>query len=141
MRKRTVKPIRVPHGGVNAQTALKLPKGIHVHESARCTSATRHEHGRIIRENTHQTNVNAAEPMLAQVRTDVAMKRRFTSLSFESVKFTTSSMTGEESREPDPKQFEYRTPRVLARLDKRERERSLRMQSAPSWPSPPPVPR
>jgi len=78
MRKRTVKPIRVPHGVVNAQTALKLPKGIHVHESGSLYICYKNEHGRIIRENTHQTNVNAAEPMLAQVRTDVAMKRRFT---------------------------------------------------------------
>ena len=120
MRKRTVKPIRVPHGVVNAQTALKLPKGIHVHESGSLYICYKNEHGRIIRENTHQTNVNAAEPMLAQVRTDVAMKRRFTSLSFESVKFIDIfndwwKNHGSRTRS----KFEYRTPRVLARLDKK----------------------
>ena len=65
----------------------RLPKGIHVHESGSVYICYKNEHGRIIRENTHQTDVRAAELMLAQARTDVAMKTRFTSLSFESVKF------------------------------------------------------
>src|SRR5580692_12845394 len=87
MRKRTVKPIRVPQGVVNAQNAWRLPKGIHVHESGSVYICYKNEHGKIIRENTHQTDLRAAELMLAQARTDVAMKTRFTSLSFESVKF------------------------------------------------------
>ena len=33
IRKRTVRPVRVSHGVVNAQARRKLPKGIHVHES------------------------------------------------------------------------------------------------------------
>jgi hypothetical protein len=72
----------------------KLPKGIHVHESGSVYICYKNEHGSIIRENTHQTDVNAAKLMLAQARTDVAMKRRFTSLSFEGVKFIDLSMTG-----------------------------------------------
>jgi hypothetical protein len=75
------------------------------------------EHGRIIRENTHQTDVRAAELMLAQARTDVAMKRRFTSLSFESVKFINLfnewwSNHGSRTRS----EFEYRPPRILTRF-------------------------
>ena len=80
----------------------------------------KNEHGRIIRENTHQTDLNAAELMLAQARTDVAMKRRFTSLTFESVKFIDLfndwwKNHGSRTRS----KFEYRTPRVLARFDKK----------------------
>jgi len=80
----------------------------------------KNEHGTIIRENTHQTDVNAAELMLAQARTDVAMKRRFTSLTFESVKFIDLfndwwKNHGSRTRS----KFEYRTPRVLARFDKK----------------------
>ncbi len=52
----------------------KLPKGIHVHESGSVYICYKNEHGRIIRENTHQTDINAAKLMLAQARTDVAMK-------------------------------------------------------------------
>jgi integrase len=98
----------------------KLPKGIHIHESGSLYVCYKNEHGRIIRENTHQTDVNAAELMLAQARTDVAMKRRFTSLSFESVKFIDLfndwwKNHGSRTRS----KFEYRTPRVLSRFDKK----------------------
>ena len=98
----------------------KLPKGIHAHESGSLYICYKNEHGRIIRENTHQTDVNAAELMLAQARTDVAMKRRFTSLTFESVKFLDLfndwwKNHGSRTRS----KFEYRTPRVLARFDKK----------------------
>jgi integrase len=98
----------------------KLPKGIHAHESGSLYICYKNEHGRIIRENTHQTDVNAAELMLAQARTDVAMKRRFTSLTFESVKFIDLfndwwKNHGSRTRS----KFEYRTPRVLARFDKK----------------------
>jgi len=77
----------------------------------------KNERGRIIRENTHQTDINAAKLMLAQARTDVAMKRRFTSLTFESVKFIDLfndwwKNHGSRTRS----KFEYRTPRVLARF-------------------------
>jgi hypothetical protein len=65
----------------------KLPRGIHVHESGSVYICYKNEHGKIIRENTYHTDVRAAELMLAQARTDVALKRRFTSLSFESVRF------------------------------------------------------
>ena len=95
----------------------KLPKGIHVHESGSVYICYKNEHGRIIRENTHQTDVNAAKLMLAQARTDVAMKRRFTSLTFESVKFIDLfndwwKNHGSRTRS----KFQYRTPRVLARF-------------------------
>jgi integrase len=55
--------------------------------------------------------------MLAQARTDVAMKRRFTSLTFESVKFIDLfndwwKNHGSRTRS----KFEYRTPRVIARF-------------------------
>jgi integrase len=98
----------------------KLPKGIHVHQSGSLYICYKNEHGRIIRENTHQTNANAAELMLAQARTDVAMKRRFTSLSFEGVKFIDLfndwwKNHGSRTRS----KFEYRTPRVLSRFDKK----------------------
>jgi len=39
----------------------KLPKGIHVHESGSVYICYKNEHGSIIRENTHQTDVNAAK--------------------------------------------------------------------------------
>jgi integrase len=98
----------------------KLPKGIHVHESGSLYICYKNEHGRIIRENTHQTNVNAAELMLAQARTDVAMNKRFASLSFDNVKFIDLfndwwSNHGSRTRS----KFEYRTPRILSRFDKK----------------------
>ena len=98
----------------------KFPRGIHPHESGSLYICYKNEHGRIIRENTHQTNVNAAELMLAQARTDVAMKRRFTSLTFESVKFIDLfndwwKNHGSRTRS----KFQYRTPRVLSRFDKK----------------------
>jgi len=71
----------------------KFPRGIHPHESGSLYICYKNEHGRIIRENTHQTDVRAAEVMLAQARTDVALKRRFTVLSFENTKFILSSLT------------------------------------------------
>ena len=63
--------------------------------------------------------------MLAQARTDVAMKRRFTSLTFESVKFINLfndwwKNHGSRTRS----KFQYRTPRVLSRFDK-ERAREI----------------
>jgi integrase len=99
----------------------RLPKGIHVHESGSVYICYKNEHGKIIRENTHQTDVRAAELMLAQARTDVAMKKRFTSLSFESVKFIDLfndwwNNHGSRTRS----KFEYRTPRVLSRFDKKK---------------------
>jgi hypothetical protein len=63
----------------------RLPKGIHFHESGSVHICYKSEHGKIIRENTQQTDVRAAELIFSQARTDVAMKTRFTSLSFESV--------------------------------------------------------
>ena len=98
----------------------RFPKGIHIHESGSVYICYKNEHGKIIRENTHQTNVRAAELMLAQARTDVAMKRRFTSLSFERVKFIdlfNDRWKNHGSRTRS--KFEYRTPRVLARFDKK----------------------
>ena len=99
----------------------KLPKGIHVHESGSVYICYKNEHGKTIRENTHQTDVRAAVLLLAQARTDVAMKKRFTSLSFESVKFIDLfnewwSNHGSRTRS----KFEYRTPRVLARFQTME---------------------
>lgn len=98
----------------------KLPKGVHLHESGSVYICYKNEHGKIIRENTHQTDVKAAEIMLAQARTDVAMKRRFSSLAFESVKFIDLfndwwNNHGSRTRS----KFEYRTPRVLARFEKK----------------------
>ena len=99
----------------------RLPKGIHVHESGSVYICYKNEQGKIIRENTHQTDVRAAELMLAQARTDVAMKTRFTSLSFESVKFIDLfndwwNNHGSRTRS----KFECRTPRVLSRFDKKK---------------------
>ena len=99
----------------------RLPKGIHVHESGSVYICYKNEQRKIIRENTHQTDVRAAELMLAQARTDVAMKTRFTSLSFESVKFIDLfndwwNNHGSRTRS----KFEYRTPRVLSRFDKKK---------------------
>src|SRR5450755_2727494 len=59
--------------------------------------------------------------MLAQARTDVAMKTRFTSLSFESVKFIALfndwwDNHGSRTRS----KFEYRTPRILSRFSKKK---------------------
>jgi len=98
----------------------KFPRGIHPHESGSLYICYKNEHGRIIRENTHQTDVNAAELMLAQARTDMAMKRRFTLLTFESVKFIDLfndwwKNHGSRTRS----KFQYRTPRVLSRFDKK----------------------
>ena len=59
--------------------------------------------------------------MLAQARTDVAMKKRFTALSFESVKFIdlfNDWWTNHGSRTRS--KFQYRTPRVLARFEKKK---------------------
>ena len=102
----------------------KFPRGIHPHESGSLYICYKNEHGRIIRENTHQTDVRAAEVMLAQARTDVALKRRFTVLSFESVKFVdlfNDWWTNHGSRTRS--KFEYRTPRVLSRFNtKKARE-------------------
>ena len=39
----------------------KFPRGIHPHESGSLYICYKNEHGRIIRENTHQTDVRAAE--------------------------------------------------------------------------------
>src|SRR6202171_2958174 len=99
----------------------KLPKGIHVREYGTVYICYKNEHGKIIRENTRQTDVRAAELMLAQARTDVAMKKRFTSLSFENVKFIDLfndwwSNHGSRTRS----KFEYRTPRILSRFGKKK---------------------
>ena len=100
-----------------AKARRKLPKGVHVHESGSVYICSKNEHGKIIRENTHQTDLRSAELMLAQARTDVAMNRRFTSLSFENVKFIDLfndwwNNHGSRTRS----KFEYRTPRILARF-------------------------
>jgi integrase len=95
----------------------RLPKGIHVHESGSVYICYKNEHGKIIRENTHQTDIKAAELMLAQARTDVAMQRRFTTRTFESVKFTdlfNDWWTNHGSRTRS--KFHYRTPRVISRF-------------------------
>src|SRR5580692_8881497 len=51
----------------------KLPKGIHIHESGSVYICYKSEHGKIIRENSHQTDVRAAELILAHFK---AMKAR-----------------------------------------------------------------
>lgn len=100
-----------------AKARRKLPKGVHVHELGSVYICYKNEHGKIIRENSHQTDLRSAELMLAQARTDVAMNRRFTSLSFENVKFIDLfndwwNNHGSRTRS----KFEYRTPRILARF-------------------------
>ena len=97
---------------------------------ARCTSATRTSTAESCGRIPHQTDVRAAELMLAQARTDVAMKRRFTPLSFESVKFIDLfndwwKNHGSRTRS----KFEYRTPRVSPDSRRREPARSLRTES------------
>ena len=95
----------------------KLPKGVHVHESGSVYICYKNEQGKIIRENTHQTDVRAAELMLAQARTDVALKRRFTSLSFENARFIELFNDWWENHGSRTRsKFQYRTPRVLARF-------------------------
>jgi integrase len=98
----------------------KLPKGIHARENGTLYICYKNEHGKVIRENTRQTDVRAAELMLAQARTDVAMKKRFVALSFESAKFIDLfndwwSHHGSKTRS----KFQYRTPRVIARFGKK----------------------
>jgi hypothetical protein len=100
-----------------AKARRRFPKGIHVHESGSVYICYKNENGKIIRKNTHQTELRAAELMLAQARTDVAMKRRFTALRFESVKFIDLyndwwNNHGSRTRS----KFQYRTPRILARF-------------------------
>ena len=97
----------------------KLPKGIQVRKNGTLQIAYKNEFGKIERENTGQSDVKAAELMLAQARTDVAMKKRFTALSFESVKFIdlfNDWWTNHGSRTRS--KFQYRTPRVIARFGK-----------------------
>lgn len=64
---------------------------------------------------------------VCQARTDVAMKKRFTSLSFESVRFIdlfNDWWTNHGSRTRS--KFQYRTPRVVARFEKKKPAKSLR---------------
>jgi integrase len=101
------------------KTRRKLPRGVHARENGTLYICYKNEHGKIIRENTHQTDIKAAELMLAQARTDVAMKKRFIALSFESVKFINLfndwwNNHGGKTRS----KFQYRTPRVVARFGK-----------------------
>jgi len=65
----------------------RLPKGIQRRKNGTLQIAYKNEFGKIERENTGQSDVKAAELMLAQARTDVAMKKRFATLTFEHVKF------------------------------------------------------
>ena len=100
----------------------KLPKGVQVRKNGTVLICYKNEFGKIIRENTRQTDVKAAELMLAQARTDVAMKKRFTALSFESVEFINLFNDwwwinhGSRTRS----KFQYRTPRVIARFEKKK---------------------
>jgi integrase len=92
---------------------------VHARENGTLYICYRNEHGKIVRENTRQTDVKAAELMLAQARTDVAMKKRFVTLSFESIKFIDLfndwwNNHGSKTRS----KFQYRTPRVIARFGK-----------------------
>ena len=48
----------------------KLPKGIHIHESGSVYICDKNEHGKIIRENTHQSDLRAAELLLAKPAQD-----------------------------------------------------------------------
>jgi integrase len=99
----------------------KLPRGIHARENGTLYICYKDEHGNIVRENTHQTDVRAAELMLAQARTDVAMKKRFVALTFENVRFMDLfndwwKHHGSRTRS----KFQYRTPRVLDRFGKKK---------------------
>jgi integrase len=101
------------------KTRRKLPRGVHARENGTLYICYKNEHGKIVRENTHQTDIRAAELMLAQARTDVAMKKRFVALSFEAVKFIDLfndwwNNHGSKTRS----KFQYRAPRVIARFGK-----------------------
>ena len=99
----------------------KLPKGVQRRKNGSLLICYKNEFGRIMRENTGQSDVKAAELMLAQARTDVAMKKRFAALAFESVKFIdlfNDWWTNHGSRTRS--KFQYRTPRVIARFEKKE---------------------
>jgi hypothetical protein len=91
----------------------RLPKGIQVRKNGTLLICYKNEFGKIMRENTRQSDVKAAELMLAQARTDVAMKKRFTALSFESVKFIDLfKRLVDQPREPYSKQIPIQnTPR------------------------------
>jgi integrase len=99
----------------------KLPKGVQVRKNGTLLICYKNEFGKISRENTGQSDVRAAELMLAQARTDVAMKKRFKALSFESVRFIDLFNDwwinhGSRTRS----KFQYRTPRVIARFEKKK---------------------
>ena len=99
----------------------KLPKGIQRRKNGTLLICYKNEFGKIERENTGQSDVRAAELMLAQARTDVAMKKRFAALTFESVKFIdlfNDWWTNHGSRTRS--KFQYRTPRVIARFEKKK---------------------
>jgi integrase len=99
----------------------KPPKGIHIRENGTVYICYKNEHGNIIRENTHQTDVRAAELMLAQARTDVAMKKRFAALRFETVDFIDLFNEWWENHGSRTRsKFEYRTPRVIERFGKKK---------------------
>jgi hypothetical protein len=51
------------------KTRRKLPRGVHARENGTLYICYKNEHGKIIRENTHQTDVRAAVLMPAQART------------------------------------------------------------------------
>jgi integrase len=99
----------------------KLPKGIHVRKNGTLYICYKDEQGEIIRENTHQSDVRAAELMLAQARTDVAMGKRFAALRLETVDFIDLyndwwKNHGSRTRS----KFQYRTPRVTERFGKKK---------------------
>jgi hypothetical protein len=99
----------------------KVPKGVQVRKNGTLLICYKNEFGKIIREDTGQSDVKAAELMLAQARTDVAKKERFTALSFESVKFIDLFKpwwTNHGSRTRS--KIQYRTPRVIARFGKKK---------------------
>ena len=101
------------------KTRRRLPRGVHARDNGTLYICYKNEHGKIVRENTQQTDVRAAELMLAQARTDVAMKKRFVALTFDSVKFIDLfndwwNHHGSKTRS----KFQYRTPRVIARFGK-----------------------
>jgi hypothetical protein len=101
----------------------KLPRGIQRRKNGTLLICYKNEFGRIKRENTGQSDVKAAELMLAQARTDVAMKKRFVALAFESVVFIdlfNDWWTNHGSRTRS--KFQYRTPRVIALEKKKARE-------------------
>ena len=99
----------------------KLPKGVQRRKNGTLLICYKNEFGKIKRENTGQSDVKAAELMLAQARTDVAMKKRFAALTFESVKFIdlfNDWWTNHGSRTRS--KFQYRTPRVITRFEKKK---------------------